>query len=77
LLSKDFIRLIIISLLVASPLAWYVMNSWLDGFAYRIEIKWWIFPGAGLIAVIVALGTVGFQTIKAASMNPANSLRTE
>ncbi|HEY4967733.1 MAG TPA: FtsX-like permease family protein, partial [Puia sp.] len=77
LLSKDFIRLIIISFLIASPLAWYVMNSWLQGFAYRIPISWWIFPGAGLLAVAIALGTVSFQTIKAAAMNPATSLRSE
>jgi putative ABC transport system permease protein len=77
LLSKDFIWLIIISLLIATPLAWYVMNNWLQGFAYRIEMTWWIFPGAGLIAIIVALGTVGFQTLKAAAMNPAKSLRSE
>ena len=77
LLSKDFVRLIIISFLIASPLAWYVMNSWLDGFAYRIPISWWIFPGAGLLAVCIALGTVSFQTMRAAAMNPAKSLRSE
>ncbi len=77
LLSKDFIRLIIISFLIASPLAWLVMNSWLQGFAYRIPISWWIFPGAGLLALCIALGTVSFQTMKAAAMNPAESLRSE
>ena len=77
LLSKDFIRLIIISFLIATPLAWLVMNNWLAGFAYRIPISWWIFPGAGLLACGIALGTVSFQTIKAAGMNPAKSLRSE
>jgi putative ABC transport system permease protein len=77
LLSKDFIRLIIISFLIASPVAWLVMNNWLRGFAYRIAINWWVFPGAGLLAMIIALGTVSFQTIKAAAMNPASSLRSE
>jgi len=77
LLSKDFVRLILISFLIASPVAWFVMNNWLQGFAYRIPINWWIFPGAGLFAVIIALGTVSFQTMRAAAMNPAKSLRSE
>jgi putative ABC transport system permease protein len=77
LLSKDFIRLIVISFLVASPLAWLVMHNWLEGFAYRIPISWWIFPCAGILAFLIALGTVSFQTMKAAAMNPATSLRTE
>jgi putative ABC transport system permease protein len=77
LLSKDFVRLIAISFLIATPLAWLVMKNWLDGFAYRIPISWWIFPCAGLLAVIIALGTVSFQTIRAAGMNPVKSLRSE
>ncbi len=77
LLSKDFVRLIFISFLVASPLAWYVMHGWLQGFAYRIPISWWIFPAAGLLAIVIALSTVGFQTMKAASVNPVKSLRSE
>jgi len=77
LLSKDFIRLIIISFLVASPVAWMVMHNWLEGFAYRVPISWWIFPFAGLLAVVIALGTVSFQTLKAAAMNPVKSLRSE
>lgn len=77
LLSKDFIRLIIVSFLIASPVAWMVMHSWLEGFAYRIPISWWIFPAAGLLACIIALGTVSFQTVKAAGTNPVNSLRAE
>jgi putative ABC transport system permease protein len=77
LLSKDFIKLIIVSFLIASPIAWYVMHNWLQGFAYRIPISWWIFPAAGLLAFIIALGTVSFQTMRAAGMNPVKSLRSE
>jgi putative ABC transport system permease protein len=77
LLSKDFVRLIVVSFLIASPVAWYVMHNWLEGFAYRIPISWWIFPGAGMLACFIALGTVGFQTMKAAAANPVKSLRSE
>jgi len=77
LLSKDFIKLIIISFLIASPVAWMVMHNWLEGFAYRIPISWWIFPCAGLLAFFIAIGTVSFQTFKAAGMNPVTSLRSE
>ena len=77
LLSKDFIRLIIIAFLIASPLAWYVMHQWLQGFAYRTPISWWTFPCAGLLAFIIAIGTVSFQTLKAAGVNPVTSLRSE
>jgi putative ABC transport system permease protein len=77
LLSKDFIRLILISFLIASPIAWLVMNNWLHSFQYRLSISWWIFPCAGLLAFGIAMGTVSFQTMKAARMNPAKSLRSE
>jgi putative ABC transport system permease protein len=77
LLSKDFIKLIIVSFLIASPIAWYVMHVWLEGFAYRIPISWWIFPSAGLLAFFIAIGTVSFQTMRAASTNPVTSLRSE
>ena len=77
LLSKDFVKLVIIAFLVASPVAWYIMNNWLQGFAYRINISWWIFFSAGLLAVIIALGTISFQAISAAVANPVKSLRTE
>jgi putative ABC transport system permease protein len=77
LLSKDFIRLIFIAFLIASPVAWYLMHQWLQGFAYQISISWWIFPSAGLLAFIIALGTVGIHTMKAASVNPVKSLRSE
>ncbi len=77
LLSKDFIRLIIIAFVVASPVAWYIMHNWLQDFAYRINISWWIFFAAGLLAIIIALATISFQAIKAAIANPVKSLRTE
>jgi len=77
LLSKDFIRLIIIAFIIASPVAWFIMHNWLQDFAYRINISWWIFFAAGLLAVIIALTTISFQAIKAAVANPVKSLRTE
>ncbi|MBS1921294.1 MAG: ABC transporter permease [Bacteroidetes bacterium] len=77
LLSKDFIKLVIIAALVAFPVAWYAMHQWLQGFAYRITISWWIFIAAGMIALLIALATVSFQAIKAAMTNPVKSLRTE
>ncbi len=77
LISKDFIKLVIIAFVIASPVAWYIMHQWLQDFAYRINISWWIFLLAGLCAVIVALATISFQAIKAAIANPVKSLRTE
>ena len=77
LLSKDFIKLVAISLLIASPVAWYFMNKWLQNFSYRINIGWWIFAAAALLALSIAFVTVSFQAIKAALANPVKSLRTE
>ncbi|WP_018618102.1 ABC transporter permease [Spirosoma luteum] len=77
LLSTDFLKLVLIAIVVASPLAWYIMHRWLNDFAYRIDIEWWYFAGAGALAVGIALLTVSFQSIKAALMNPVKSLRTE
>jgi putative ABC transport system permease protein len=77
LLSKDFIKLILIALVLASPIAWWGMSQWLNGFAYKVTIDWWIFALAGLLAVGIALLTVSFQSIKAALMNPVKSLRSE
>lgn len=77
LLSKDFIKLVIISLLIASPLAWMLMNRWLQDFAYRIHISGWVFVIAGLLAIVIASFTVGFQALKVALTNPAKSLRSE
>jgi putative ABC transport system permease protein len=77
LLSKDFIKLVLIALVLASPVAWYFMNKWLESFAYRIEIAWWMFALAALLAVVLALLTVSFQAVKAALTNPVRNLRTE
>ena len=77
LLSKDFLKLVLVSIVIASPLAWYAMNSWLQDFAYRIRVQWWVFLLAGIIAVIIAFLTVSFQSIRAARANPVNSLRSE
>ncbi len=77
LLSKDFLKLVLIAIVIASPLAWYAMNQWLQNFEYRIAIEWWVFALAGLLAVAIALLTVSFQSIKAALINPVKSLRAE
>ncbi|MCC6287606.1 MAG: ABC transporter permease [Chitinophagaceae bacterium] len=77
MLSKDFIKLVLIAFIIASPVAWWAMHKWLRGFAYRIEISWWIFLLAGLSAILIALITISFQAIKAAMANPVKSLRTE
>ena len=77
LLAGNFLKLVVIAIVIASPIAWYVMNLWLQGFAYKIPIAWWMFALAGLLAVGIALLTVSFQSIKAALMNPVKSLRSE
>lgn len=77
LLSKDFIKLVFIAIVIASPVAWWLMNNWLDDFAYRINIAWWMFVMAGIIALVIAMITVSVQALKAASANPIKSLRTE
>jgi putative ABC transport system permease protein len=77
LLSKDFLKLVAISAIVAFPVAWYFMNNWLQDFAYRISMPWWIFIIAGIVAAFIALITISFQAIKAAISNPVKSLRTE
>lgn len=77
LLSKDFVKLIIIALIVATPAAWYFMHKWLEGFAYRINIGWVVFAATGLFAVLIALITIGAQAVKAGLANPVKSLRTE
>ena len=76
-LSKDFVKLVVIAILIASPLAWFFMQKWLDNYPYRIEISPLVFVGVGLSAIIVAVGTVSFQSIKAALMNPVKSLKSE
>lgn len=77
LLSKEFLVLVFIASIIAFPLGWWAMNKWLQDFAYRIHIAWWVFPVAGIAALIIALLTVSFQAIKAALANPVKSLRTE
>ncbi|WP_162340296.1 ABC transporter permease [Cyclobacterium salsum] len=77
LLSKDFVKLVLIAIAIASPIAWYVMNRWLENFAYRIEMDWWMFAAAGLVAVMIALVTLSFQTLRAAVANPVEALRSE
>jgi putative ABC transport system permease protein len=77
MLSKDFLKLVIIASILAFPVAWWGMNKWLQDFAYRVNISWWIFVFAAVIAVLIALITISFQSIKAAIANPVRSLRTE
>ena len=77
LLSKDFLKLVLAALVLASPIAWYFMHQWLENFAYRINISWWVFGLAGLFAVVIALLTISFQAVKAAIANPVKNLRTE
>lgn len=77
LLSKDFLQLVVIAFLIASPVSFFIMNHWLDNFAYRIDISWWVFLVAGIIAILIAMATVSIQTIKAALANPVQSLRSE
>jgi len=77
LLSKDFVKLILVAVAVASPIAWWAMNRWLEDFAYRIDIQWWMFAVAGLATVVIALFTVSWQAVRAAIANPVDSLRDE
>ncbi len=76
-LSKDFAKLVVISIIIATPVCRYFMNGWLQDFAYRINISWWVFALAGIIALAIALITVSFRAVKAAIANPVKSLRTE
>jgi putative ABC transport system permease protein len=77
MLSKDFAKLVLIASIIAFPVAWFAMDSWLKDFAYRINIQWWVFVLAGMSALLIALVTVSFQTIRAALSNPVKNLRTE
>jgi len=77
LLGKDFAKLVAVATVIAVPIAWFAMNKWLQGFAYRINIQWWMFLLSGCTAIIIALATVSFQSIKSALANPVKSLRTE
>lgn len=77
LLSQDFMQLVMVALLIAVPVSWYLMNQWLQDFAYRINVEWWMFVTAGITAMIIAFFTISFQSVKAALNNPVKSLRTE
>jgi putative ABC transport system permease protein len=77
LLAKDFLILVLLAVVIATPIAWYATWQWLSGFAYRIDLQWWMFAGAALLAVGVAVLTIGFQSVKAALANPVKSLRSE
>jgi len=77
LLSKEYIVWVLISILIASPVAWYTMHRWLEDFAYKTELSWWIFALTGLLALGIALLTVSWQSLKAATMNPVEALRYE
>jgi putative ABC transport system permease protein len=77
MLSIDFIKLVGIAALIAFPVAWWSMNKWLTNFAFRVDIEWWVFVLAAMVALVIALSTISYQAIKAAMMNPVKSLRTE
>ena len=77
LISRDFLKLVAVAIVLAVPVAWYLMNNWLDTFAYRIQIQWWVFVLAGIAALAIALLTVASQALRAAATNPVESLRTE
>lgn len=77
LLSKDFIKLVLLAIIIATPVAWYMMHRWLQDFAYRVSISWWIFAGAGALSLVIALLVISLQTIRSAIANPAGSLRSE
>jgi len=77
MLSRDFIKLVFIAILIACPLAWFSMQKWLQAFAYRIDLHWWILAIGGLTALLIALLSVSFQAIKAAVANPVESLKAE
>ncbi|HWZ14162.1 MAG TPA: ABC transporter permease [Mucilaginibacter sp.] len=77
MLSKDFIALVILAIIIATPIAWYAMNKWLQDYAYRISIQWWVFAVAGIAAITIAFLTISFQSVRAALANPVKSLRSE
>ncbi len=77
LLSKDFLKLVIISFVIASPVAWYAMNQWLETYSYKVSVEWWVFALTALVSILIAIATVSFQAIRAALANPVKSLRTE
>jgi len=77
LFTSEFVKLVIIAFIIGTPVAWYIMNNWLQGFAYKVMLSWWIFLLAGSISIFIALLTVSWQAIQSAIANPVESLRTE
>jgi putative ABC transport system permease protein len=77
LLSADFLKLILVSLVIALPLGWYFMRKWLEGFAYRIEVEWWMFAAAGAAAIVIAATTISGQAVRAATANPVEAIKEE
>jgi putative ABC transport system permease protein len=77
ILSKDFLKLVMLAMIIAIPVAWIVAGKWLEHYPYRIALSWWMFAAAGILVIFIALATVSFQAIKAALSNPVKSLRTE
>ena len=77
LVSKDFLRLVMIAFLIAAPVAWWAMYNWLKNYSYRVNIHWWVFAIAGCLSLLIALVTISYQAIRAAVANPVKSLRSE
>ena len=77
MVSAEFLKLVLIAIIISFPITWFAMHKWLQDFAYRINIQWWVFVLAGFIALLIALITISFQSIKAAIANPVKSLRSE
>jgi putative ABC transport system permease protein len=77
MLSKDFLKLVLISAVIAIPIAWFFMQKWLEDFAYRISISWWVFVLSALVATVIAMATISLQVVRAAVVNPVKSLRAE
>ena len=77
LLSRDFMKMVALAILVAAPLAWLAMQAWLKNYAYRIDIQWWVFLLAGALAVLIAFVTLSLQSVRAARSNPVEALRSE
>jgi putative ABC transport system permease protein len=77
LLAREYLRLVIFALLIAAPVAWLIMNRWLEQFAYRINMQWWMIVAAGALAFVIAVATLSYQGIRAALINPVESLKQE
>jgi len=77
LISKDFLKLVLVAFVIATPIAYYLMSKWLEDFAYKTDLSWWIFALAGIVSLVIAFLTVSYQAIRAALMNPVKSLKTE